>query len=76
MMTYFDSVKLPVIAHGIDLMERGIITGKTNLEFANSIVQSVIRQYAHFDDEVVHPIGNYGDYFPTVLQNPSAYIVP
>ena len=43
MMTYFDSVKLPVIAHGIDLMERGIITGKTNLDFANSIVQSVIR---------------------------------
>ena len=34
MMTYFDSCKVPVIAHGIDLMERGLITDKTNLQFA------------------------------------------
>ena len=31
MMTYFDSTKLPIIAHGIDLMEQGVITGKSNL---------------------------------------------
>ena len=38
MMTNFESINLPIIAHGIDLMERGIITGKTNLEFAKSVI--------------------------------------
>ena len=42
-MTYFDSVKVPIIAHGIDLMEQGVITGKTNLEFAQDILNSVVR---------------------------------
>ena len=74
MMTYFDSIKVPVIAHGIDLMEQGVITGKTNLQFAKDIITSVIRQYAHFTEEEVHPIGQYGDFFPTVVANPSVYI--
>lgn len=67
MMTYFDSCKVPVIAHGIDLMESGQITDKTNLEFAKDLVKSILRQYAHFNDEVYHPIAQYGDFFPTVI---------
>ena len=74
MMTYFDSIKVPVIAHGIDLMEQGVITGKTNLQFAKDIITSVIRQYAHFTEEEVHRIGQYGDFFPAIVANPSVYI--
>jgi len=50
LMTYFDCCKVPVIAHGLDLLERGVITGKTDLEFANDIIKSVLRQYVHFSN--------------------------
>jgi len=75
-MTYFDACKAPVIAHGLDLMEQGVITEKTNLQFARDILTSVLRQYAHFSADEVHPIGSYGDFFPTVLANPADYIEP
>ena len=67
MMTNFESINLPIIAHGLDLIEQGIITGKTNLEFAKSVLESIEKQYAHFDDQVAHPIQNYGDFFPAVI---------
>ena len=73
-MTYFDSVKVPIIAHGIDLMEQGVITGKTNLEFAQDILNSVVRQYVHFTNDEVHPITQYGNFFSAVVANPSEYI--
>ena len=38
MMTFFDACKAPVIAHGLDLIEQGVITGKTDLEFAKDII--------------------------------------
>lgn len=43
MITYFDSVKAPIIAHGIDLLESGVIKDKTNLQFANDLMASVLR---------------------------------
>ena len=73
-MTYFDSCKVPVIAHGIDLLESGVITGKSNLEFAQDILRSVIRQYAHFNKDEVFPIATYGNFFPAVIENPNMYI--
>ena len=33
-----------------------------------------MRQYAHFNEEECHPIGQYGSFFPTVIANPSLYI--
>ena len=74
MLTYFDSVKVPVIAHGIDLMESGVITGKSNLDFANDIYACVLRQYAHYNQENVYKIGQYGQYFPAVCEDPLKYI--
>ena len=41
-MTYFDACKAPVIAHGIDLLEQGVITGKTNLQYAQDIMKSAM----------------------------------
>ena len=35
-----------------------------------------MRQYAHFTNDEVFPITQYGDFFPTVVANPSAYIEP
>ena len=74
MLTYFDCCKIPIVAHGIDLIEQGIIKDKTNLQFANDIYASVLRQYAHYNDEQVFSIRNYGNYFPYVVQDPSKYI--
>ena len=33
-----------------------------------------MRQYAHFTNEEVFPITQYGDFFPTVVANPNEYI--
>ena len=57
LMTFFESCKAPVIAHGIDLMERGILTHRSDLEFAQDIMASTIRQYANYDGEKCYPIG-------------------
>ena len=43
MITYFDSIKAPIIAHGIDLLESGVIQDKSNLEFANDLMACVLR---------------------------------
>lgn len=74
-MTFFESCKAPVIAHGIDLMERGIITHRTDLEFAQDIMASTIRQYANYDGEKCYPIGQYGSFFPKLMENPADVIV-
>lgn len=74
MMTYFDCCKVPVIAHAIDLMESGEISGKSNLEFAQDVYKSILRQYANFNNEEYHRIATYGDFFPTVLEDPSKII--
>ena len=52
-----------------------MITDKTNLEVANDVFFSVIENYAHFNNEEVHPIGEYGNFFNVVLAEPSKYIV-
>ena len=74
MMTYFDSCKIPVIAHGLDLMQAGVIKDKSYLEFAKDIYASVLRQYAHYDEHQCYKINDYGSYFPAVIQNPDFYI--
>ena len=74
-MTYFDCCKVPLIAHGMDLLEQGVIQNKTDFEFAKDIYQSVLCQYAHFDAQTCHKIAEYGDFFPTLLADPSVYII-
>lgn len=64
-----------MIAHGIDLMERGILTHRSDLEFAQDLMASTIRTYENYDGETAFPIADYGKFFPILLQNPSEYIV-
>ena len=74
MITYFDSIKAPIIAHGIDLLESGVIHDKSNLEFANDLMACVLRQYAHYDENQVQSIKSFGRYFPAVYEDPLKYI--
>ena len=39
LMTYYDCIRTPIIAHALDLFEQGVIKHKTDLEFANDIVK-------------------------------------
>lgn len=73
MMTYFDCCKVPVIAKGIDMLEEGKIKNMTNLEFANTIMSSVLKQYAHYTDDEVFKINDYGKFFPAVVRDPHTY---
>lgn len=36
--------------------------------------KSILRQYANFNNEEYHTIATYGDFFPTVLEDPSKII--
>ena len=74
LMTYFDCCKVPIILKGIELIEQGVIKGKTNFEFAQDLLSTVTRQYAHYDEEQVYPIGDYGDFFPEMVRSPETYI--
>ena len=67
MMTYFDCCKSPVIARGLDLIQQGVITGKSDLDFAHDIQRSCLRQYVHYTNDQYNPIGTYGDFFPAVI---------
>ena len=42
-MTFFDCCKVPVIARVLDLMEQGVITGKSDAQFSQDIIKSVLR---------------------------------
>ena len=76
MMTNFESCKVPAIAHGIDLLEQGVIRNKTNMQFAKDIMKSVTNQYVHFNAETCHPIASYGSFYPQLLADPARYIEP
>lgn len=76
LMTYFYSTRAPVIAHGIDLMEQGLITGKSNLQFAQDVIQCGKRQFSHYSSEEVFSIDSYGSFFPRVREDPHTLIQP
>ena len=75
-MTFFDSAKLPMICWANYLMETGVIKDKTSNEFAADFFKAAERQYAHYNNDVVYKIGEYGDYFPAVVKDPTAFIAP
>lgn len=66
LMTYFDCCKAPLIAHAIELIDKGIIT-KSYHEFANDFLSSVLRQYAHNTAEKCFPICEYGEFFKEIV---------
>ena len=74
LMTYFEGSTAPLIAHGIDLMEQGLLTGKTNLQFAQDVIQARKRQFSHYTPEEVFALDSYGEFFPAVKRDPHALL--
>lgn len=74
MLTYFDAVKIPIVAHCIDLLDQGIIKNKSNLQLQNDLLASIIRQYAHYNEHEVFRIEKFGGFFPEVIKDPKKFI--
>jgi hypothetical protein len=73
-MTYFDTPKVAVVLRSIDLMEKGLLKGKTYFDIAMDLRTMVYRNYVHYNDKEVHPIASYGKYFIEVMNDPKKYI--
>lgn len=75
LMTYFDCSRAPVIAHALDLLQKGVIKDKTDLEFAKDLVKSIMSQHVHWNKEECQPIVSFGSFFAAIMADPSNYIV-
>lgn len=73
-MTYFDIPKAAIVTHAIHLKDQGKLPHKTYTDIANNIIQVVINNYLHYNDDEVFGIENYGSYFPAVFKNPHYFI--
>ena len=74
MLTYFDCCKIPIICQIVDLILKGKIVNKSYFTFAKELMSMTMKNYVHYSDEEVLPIGTYGGYFPAVVANPTKYI--
>jgi hypothetical protein len=73
-MTYFDTPKVAVVLKAIDLIDRGLAKNKTYWDVAMDIRTMIFKNYVHYNDKEVVPIGSFGKYFIEILNNPSKYI--
>lgn len=76
LMTYYDCIRTPIIAHALDLFEQGVIKHKTDLEFANDIVKISYGQLYNWNKEECFPLASFGQFYPAVMKNPENFIVP
>ena len=58
------------------LLEAGVIKDKTSFEFATDYFKVAENQYAHYNNDICHKIGEFGRFFPAVKANPKDYILP
>lgn len=73
-LTYFDTPKVAVVLKAIELMERGLVSGKSYFDVAMDIRTIIYKSYVHYTDKVVYPIATYGSYFREILREPAKYI--
>ena len=73
-LTYFDTPKVAVVLRAIDLIERGVIKGKTYFDVAADLRTMVYRHYVHYNEREVFPIASYGKYFSEIVARPERYI--
>jgi hypothetical protein len=73
-MTYFDTPKIAVVLRAIDLIDKGLIPGKTYYDVAMDLRTMVYRHYVHYNEKEVHPIAAYGKYFIEIINDPKKYI--
>lgn len=73
-LTYFDTPKVAVVIKAIDLIDRGMLPGKTYFDVALDLRTMVYKHYVHYNEKEVFPISTFGAYFKEVVNNPSKYI--
>jgi hypothetical protein len=73
-MTYFDTPKIAVVLRAIDLIDKGVVKGKTYYDVAMDLRTMVYRNYVHYNDKEVFPIATYGKYFIEIINDPKKYI--
>lgn len=73
MMTYFDCCKIPVVCKAIELIDSGVLN-VSYLQFAEDLMKSILRQYAHFNQDECFSIQKFGQFFPEVIKEPLKYI--
>jgi HAD superfamily 5'-nucleotidase-like hydrolase len=73
-MTYFDTPKIAVVLRAIDLIDKGVMKGKTYYDVAMDLRTMVYRNYVHYNDKEVFPIATYGKYFIEIINDPKKYI--
>jgi hypothetical protein len=72
--TYHGCAAIPLILHFTDLINSGILQ-KTQENLYHDLSKVFYDAYVHYDDQKVHPIKDFGIYFPKVVKNPSDYIM-
>ena len=73
-LTYFDTPKVAVVLRAIDLIEKGMMPGKSYFDIAMDIRTMVYKHYVHYNEREVFPIASFGKYFCEVVKNPAKYI--
>ena len=58
----------------IDLINRGLVPGKSYFDIAMDIRTMIYRNYVHLTEKEVFPIATYGKYFKECIANPTKYI--
>lgn len=73
-LTYFDTPKVAVVLKAVELIERGLMPGKSYFDIASDMRSMVYKHYVHFNEREVYPIAEYGKYFCEVVKDPKRYI--
>ncbi|CDW90182.1 UNKNOWN [Stylonychia lemnae] len=73
-ITFFDTPKVALVLSAIEMMDQGLLKGKTYFDVAEDIRTIIYNNYIHFSEKEVKKIGSYGRFFPTIVENPAKYI--
>lgn len=73
-LTYFDTPKVAVVLKAVDLIDRGLMPGKSYFDIAMDIRTMVYKHYVHYNEKEVFPIASFGGYFCEIIKNPKKYI--
>lgn len=73
-LTFFDTSKVVVVLRAIELMEKGLLPGKTYFDIAMDLRTMVYNLFVHYNERDVFPISSFGRYFKEIVDNPAKYI--
>lgn len=73
-LTFFDTPKVAVVLKAVELIDKGLVPGKTYFDIAVDMRTMVYKHYVHYNEHQVFPIASFGSYFCEVVKNPSKYI--